>query len=485
MPRRILAPALLLLGSLALTTACAGGETPSDSAPAHDSSSGSSSGSGGTDAGATQAGLSRLKGVSIVSDSSTDRTCPWATAYPDVPGADAMTAAMKKDVDARLETFRTGSCQEGLDSDEGIELNVSFSFLVTSGDVLGVRLTTVDRSAAADGLATKSYWYDGAARQYRPSARLIADGSRDDFVAAVEKALGNREGVTADTLASSLGDREYRDTYLDDMSFTSGGGLKVDFDRDTVGVAAAGRISVTLPEATVTPFLSDFGARAQRQTVDPDGKLDLGATDTSTQTVSAQPDPGTDSTDCSEVKCIALTFDDGPAVPYTGTLLKYLAQYKARATFFVVGQNVALHPEVVRAETESGHEVGNHSWNHPVLTNLSSAQIRSQLERTNAAIKAATGKEPTLFRPPYGAIDGKVRAVTSLSPALWTMDTEDWKYPDAAKVAQSVISTAKPNDVILIHDIHPTSVAAVPEILRTLTDRGYHFVTVSHLRATL
>ncbi|MCX5259278.1 polysaccharide deacetylase family protein [Streptomyces canus] len=227
---------------------------------------------------------------------------------------------------------------------------------------------TLDRSSAGDGLATESYWYDGAAQQYRPSAGLIADGSRD--------------------------------------------------------------------------------------------------------------------TDCSEVS-IALTFDDGPAVPYTGTLLKYLAQYKARATFFVVGQNVALHPEVVRAEAQSGHEVGDHSWNHPVLTNLSSAQVRSQLDRTNAAIKAATGKEPTLFRPPYGAIDGKVRAVTSLSPALRTMDTEDWKYPDAAKVAQSVISTAKRNDVILIHDIHPTSVAAVPEILRTLTAQGYHFVTVSHLRATL
>ncbi|MEU9173021.1 polysaccharide deacetylase family protein [Streptomyces sp. NPDC048420] len=269
------------------------------------------------------------------------------------------------------------------------------------------------------------------------------------------------------------------------MSFTSDGGLKISFDRGTVAVPPAGRISVTLPKATVTPFLSDFGSRAQHQTTHPGGKLDLGATETPAQTVTAQPDPGKDTTNCSKVKCIALTFDDGPAVPYTGTLLEYLAQYKARATFFVVGQNVATHPEVVRAEMKSGHEVGNHSWNHPVLTNLSSAQIRSQLERTTAAIKAATGQEPTLFRPPYGAIDGKVRAVTSLSPVLWTVDTEDWKYPNAAKVAQSVISQAKADGVVLIHDIHATSVAAVPEILRTLTAQGYHFVTVSHLRATL
>jgi peptidoglycan/xylan/chitin deacetylase (PgdA/CDA1 family) len=134
---------------------------------------------------------------------------------------------------------------------------------------------------------------------------------------------------------------------------------------------------------------------------------------------------------------------------------------------------------------KSGHEVANHSWNHPVLTNLTPAQVRSQLERTNAAIKDATGQEPTLFRPPYGAIDRKVRAATSLSPALWDVDTLDWKSHDPAKVAQTVISQAEPNDVVLVHDIHPTSVAAIPEVLRTLTARGYHFVTVSHLRATM
>jgi peptidoglycan-N-acetylglucosamine deacetylase len=491
MPRRALAPALLLLGSLALTAACSTGSPPADSAPAASSPDGRSR-TGGNDTG-TQVDLSNLKGVNIVSDSSTDRSCPWATSYPAVPGADAMTAAMKKDVEARLAVFLgtdiggPPSCggSAGVDGPEGPELNVSFSFLVASGDVLGVRLATVDRTSNADGLGTRAYWYDGAAKKYRPSPGIIADDHRDAFVSALKERLEKREGVTADTLDASLGDRENRDTYLDDMAFTAGGDLKVDFDRDTVGLPPAGRISVTLPKATVTPWLSDFGSRAQKQTIDPDDKLDLGAAHTPAPTVAAQPDPGDDTTDCSQTKCIALTFDDGPAAPETGTLLKYLAQYKARATFFVVGQNVATHPDIVRAEMKSGHEIANHSWNHPVLTNLTPAQIRSQLERTTAAIKAATGRKPTLFRPPYGAIDHKVKAATSLSPVLWDMDTLDWKYPDPAKVARTVISQAGPNDVVLIHDIHPTSVAAVPEILRTLTARGYHFVTVSHLRATM
>jgi peptidoglycan-N-acetylglucosamine deacetylase len=485
MPRRALAPTLLLLGSLVLTAACATGSPPADSAPGKDGPSRT----GGNDTG-TQVDLTKLKGVNIVSDSSTDRSCPWATSYPDVPGADAMTAAMKKDVEGRIAVFLgedTGGQATGCgdDDSEGPELNVSFSFLAASGDVLGVRLATVDRTSNADGLDTRAYWYDGAAKKYRPSTGLIADGSRDAFVAAVKKRLEKREGVTPDTVESSLGDREYRDTYLDDMAFTTDGDLQVDFDRDTVGLPPAGRISVTVPKATVAPWLSDFGSRAQRQATDPDDRLDLGAARTPAPTVAAQPDPGEDDTDCSKTKCIALTFDDGPAAPETGTLLTYLAQYKARATFFVVGQNVATHPDIVRAEMKSGHEIANHSWNHPVLTNLTPTQIRSQLERTNAAIKAATGKEPTLFRPPYGAIDGNVRAATSLSPVLWDMDTLDWKFHDPAKVAQTVISQAQPDDVVLIHDIHPTSVAAVPEILRTLTARGYHFVTVSHLRATM
>ncbi|KOU74843.1 hypothetical protein ADK57_06880 [Streptomyces sp. MMG1533] len=180
-----------------------------------------------------------------------------------------------------------------------------------------------------------------------------------------------------------------------------------------------------------------------------------------------------------------MTFDDGPAAPETATLLTYLAQYNARATFFTVGQNVAAHPDLVRAEARAGHEVGNHSWSHPDLTKLTSEQVAYQLNRTSAAIKAATGKVPTLFRPPYGAVNSTVRGATKLSPVLWTLDTEDWKYPDAAKVAQSVIGKVKRNDVVLMHDIHPTSVAAVPQILRTLTADGYHFVTVSHLRATM
>ncbi|MCD7444707.1 polysaccharide deacetylase family protein [Streptomyces lincolnensis] len=472
-----LVPSLLLLGAFSCTAACSSGS---------DGSSGTASdarpGAAPTPSPVRGVDPSKIKGLEIVSDSSEQSSCPFATSYPNVPGAEAMTAAMKKDVDERLADFRSGACEGGGNS---LELNVSHQFLVASGDVLGVRLSTQDHSGAGSGLSTRTYWYDGKAGAYRTPLGLVADGSQDAFIAALKDQLKGREGIDATALDSTLSDPASRTAALDDMVFTTDGGLRVTFDRGEVGVPPAGTYMVAFPKETITPWLSAFGQRVQQQTMTPSRSLDLGAAPVPAPAVPTHTASGDDDTDCKKVTCIALTFDDGPAAPETATLLTSLAQYRARATFFTVGQNVAAHPELVRAEARAGHEVGNHSWNHPDLTKLTPSQIASQLNRTSAAIKAATGKAPTLFRPPYGAINAQVKSATTLSPVLWDVDTEDWKYRDEDKVARTVIAKAQRNDVVLMHDIHPTSVAAVPQILRTLTDRGYHFVTVSHLRASL
>ncbi|MDT0479600.1 polysaccharide deacetylase family protein [Streptomyces doebereineriae] len=480
MRTHLLFPSLLLLGSLSLTAACSSGSSGTSDTATVEARSGSSSGTAPVRA----VDPSKIKGLRIVNDSSEDNSCPFATSYPDVPGAEAMTAVMKRYVEQRLATFRSTCGDDGEAGDVG-ELNISHQFLVASGDVLGVRLTTQDGTAAGSGLDTRTYWYDGQAGAYRTALGLVADGSRDAFVADLKKQLKGRDGTDADTVDGAFADRSNLGELLNDMAFTANGGLRVTFARGTVGAAPAGSYVVTLSRATVTPWLSAFGKRVQRQTVRPSDSLDLGAAATPTPAVPTHTASGDDDTDCGKVMCVALTFDDGPAAPETATLLAYLARYNARATFFTVGQNVAAHPDLVRAEARAGNEVGNHSWSHPDLTKLTSEQIAYQLNRTSTAIKAATGKAPTLFRPPYGAVNGTVRHATTLSPVLWTLDTEDWKYPDATKVAQSVIGKVKRNDVVLMHDIHPTSVAAVPEILRALTARGYHFVTVSHLRATM
>ncbi|GGK65250.1 polysaccharide deacetylase family protein [Streptomyces flaveus] len=477
MRTRTLVPSLLLLGALSFTAACSSGSDGSSGTGSADGRPGSTP----TPSPVRSVDPSKIKGLEIVSDSSEQSSCPFATSYPDVPGAEAMTAAMKKDVEERLAGFRSGGCE---DSVEGRELNISHHFLVASGDVLGVRLSTHDHTGAGPGLSTKTYWYDGKAGAYGTALGLVDEGSRDAFVAALKDQLKGREGFDPDLFDATLSEDSIT-AALDDMTFTADGGLRVTFDRSEVGVPPAGSFIVALSKETITPWLSGFGKRVQRQTVKPSRSLDLGAAHVPEPAVPTHTATGDDDTDCKKVKCVALTFDDGPAAPETATLLTYLAEYKARATFFTTGQNVAAHPELVRAEAKAGHEVGNHSWNHPDLTNLTPEQVASQLGRTSAAIKAATGKAPSVFRPPYGAMNAQVKSATTLSPVMWDVDTEDWKYRDADKVARTVIDQTQRNDVVLMHDIHPTSVAAVPQILRTLTAQGYRFVTISHLRATL
>ncbi|WP_329219328.1 polysaccharide deacetylase family protein [Streptomyces sp. NBC_01485] len=467
MKRRSLGIAVLAATALATTTACSSSSGSDTNSPAAGGDAKPAAAKAGS------ADPAAVTGLRIFRDGSEDPDCPWAVSYPAVPGADPLTAAMKADSESRL--------GDPLAEDAGCKaINISHDLLVASGDVLGVRLTTLDYQAAGDGTDTRTYWYDGKAGKARKAATLISDDSFDDFTDAVKDRLKDQKGIIADRLNSLA---EYRDSTLDDLSFTTDGDLIAEFDRGTVAVPTGGRYQAVIPAEEATPLLSDFGRRAQKQATDPSDSLDLG--------VSAKPLtpptgalPADSDVDCSQAKCLALTFDDGPGAD-TARLLDILAANDAHATFFVVGQNAAAHPDLLRAMAKAGHEIGNHSWSHADLTRLGPTELREQISRTNDAVKAATGKNPTLLRPPYGAVNPAVKAAAGLPIALWNYDTEDWKYRDSTKVADSVLNNAKPGDIVLLHDIHPTSVDAVPRILTSLKEQGYHFVTVSHLRADL
>jgi peptidoglycan/xylan/chitin deacetylase (PgdA/CDA1 family) len=189
--------------------------------------------------------------------------------------------------------------------------------------------------------------------------------------------------------------------------------------------------------------------------------------------------------DCRRVKCVALTFDDGPG-PYTTRLLGMLGKAKVHATFFSVGEMVAARPSVEKQIAKAGHEIGNHSWSHPDLPRLTSTAIESQLDRTAKKIAKATGHKPTLVRPPYGAYTPRVRKLIGDehdAVVLWSVDPLDWKDRNSNTVYRRVTSRTKPGSIVLMHDIHGTTVAAVPRIIATLKARHYHFVTVSELYA--
>jgi peptidoglycan-N-acetylglucosamine deacetylase len=188
---------------------------------------------------------------------------------------------------------------------------------------------------------------------------------------------------------------------------------------------------------------------------------------------------------CKVAKCVALTFDDGPG-PYTAKLLRMLAARHARVTFFLIGGNIKGREALVRRELAQGNVIGDHTWTHPDLSRLSKQQIRRQLTRTRDEMTRVTGGPVRLMRPPYGATDKSVAKVTrglGLAQIVWSVDTDDWLDRNSAIVAHRAISRARRGDIILMHDIHPTTVNAVPKILRGLAKRGFTFATVPEVLA--
>jgi peptidoglycan/xylan/chitin deacetylase (PgdA/CDA1 family) len=185
---------------------------------------------------------------------------------------------------------------------------------------------------------------------------------------------------------------------------------------------------------------------------------------------------------------IALTFDDGPRPPHTGRVLDVLDRYGVPATFFCVGLHAQAHTEQLDRMAEAGHRIGNHTWSHPFLPDLSPAELAVQLDRTDEAIARADGSGRRLFRPPYGSrtpeiLDWFARDSAS-TMVLWDVDTGDWAMPGADTIAQRVLDQAGPGSIVLMHDgggDRSQTAEALPAIIEGLLERGHRFATVDAL----
>ena len=186
-----------------------------------------------------------------------------------------------------------------------------------------------------------------------------------------------------------------------------------------------------------------------------------------------------ESVNCQEVACVALTFDDGPSF-YTDGLLDTLKEHDVRATFFVLGTQVRIQSETVARMFREGHQIGNHTWDHPNLTNIPDEQIQEQLRLTDDLIVQLVGETTPFMRPPYGAYNDRVLAASGLPIIFWSVDPLDWRDRDAAIVAARIME-APVGAIILAHDIHRSTVDAVPAIINALRGRGIQFVTVTKL----
>lgn len=192
----------------------------------------------------------------------------------------------------------------------------------------------------------------------------------------------------------------------------------------------------------------------------------------------------TASVNCAKVKCIALTFDDGPG-KYADRLLDTLKKHKVKATFFLEGQYVKSRPAFARRMADEGHELGNHSYTHAHLREADDDRIREELTRTQDIVKQVTGKSPTMIRPPYGELDDRVQAIATemrLPIVLWNGGSRDWATRNEKAIYNEVLKNAKRDGVILMHDWVEQTVKVMPKLLDALRKQGYHVVSVSSLR---
>lgn len=175
---------------------------------------------------------------------------------------------------------------------------------------------------------------------------------------------------------------------------------------------------------------------------------------------------------------IALGFDDGPT-EYTEQILDTLKQHGAKASFFVLGQKVDAHADTVRRVIAEGHEIGNHSFDHPHLSQISFEEAKAQMDACDAALERVLGKKPYLGRPPYGS----TRNDLGYPMIVWNLDPYDWRDHDAQLVTQRVLHDVQPGDLGILHDVRQSTADAVALIVPQLLERGYLLLTVSELFA--
>lgn len=178
---------------------------------------------------------------------------------------------------------------------------------------------------------------------------------------------------------------------------------------------------------------------------------------------------------------VALTYDDGPYTPVTGRILDSLNSAGGKATFFIVGSRIAGREEIVRRIADSGNEIGNHTYDHIILTKTSNDNAISQIKRADEIILKTADVETRLLRPPCGCYNKTIKNEINKSFVMWTIDTMDWSHQNKDKTVERVLSKVKDGDIVLMHDLFVPTAEASEILIPELVKRGFQLVTVSEL----
>lgn len=180
-------------------------------------------------------------------------------------------------------------------------------------------------------------------------------------------------------------------------------------------------------------------------------------------------------------KLVVLTFDDGPSSATTPNLLDILYEKDVPATFFMLGNMARNNPEIVTRAAREGHEVASHTMYHQNLIRLSASAVKSDIDEARSTLQGILGSVPSFTRPPYGNINDNVRQYVGTPMILWSVDTLDWKDKNIDSIVNIAMSQVHDGAIILMHDIYPTTVEAVPILIDTLRSAGYEFATIPEL----
>lgn len=177
---------------------------------------------------------------------------------------------------------------------------------------------------------------------------------------------------------------------------------------------------------------------------------------------------------------VALTFDDGPYSKVTRKILKVLKKNDSRATFFVVGNRVEDYAETLKMTYDQGNQIGSHTYDHSDLSKMNAKQIKKEVDKTNKAVSKVIGCDTTALRPPYGNVSKKMRKTVPVSMYYWSLDSEDWKSRNVDSILKRC-KTVEDGDIILMHDLYPTTAKAVEKLVPKLTKKGFQLVTIDEL----
>ncbi len=177
---------------------------------------------------------------------------------------------------------------------------------------------------------------------------------------------------------------------------------------------------------------------------------------------------------------IALTFDDGPYTKVTRKILKALKENDSRATFFIMGNRVETYSETLKMAYDQGNQIGSHTYDHKDLRTMSVKDINKEINKTNKEVKKVIGCETTALRPPYGNVNARMRKTIQVPMIYWSVDSEDWKSRNAKSVLKRCKSV-QDGDILLFHDLYPSTASAIKKLVPRLKKQGYQLVTIDEL----